>query len=123
MSDLRKEPDIWAAMRRTRRCHYLVRPLRNPGLLAMLTVWAKVDSPLMHAWSTEITGFSADLLADLDDALREGGWDLEREVLPAILSLLTWTDEGPRRDGEPEEFMSDVIATLEEGSAALASIW
>lgn len=122
MSDHRTEPDIWAAIQRTRRCHYLLRPIRNPGLLAMLPVWRKVGSPLMEEWSIEIAGFAADLLSDLHDDLEQGGWDLEREILPAILSLLTWTDEGPRRDGEPEEFMTDVLTTLEKGSAALAPI-
>jgi hypothetical protein len=52
--------------------------------------------------------------------LGEGGWDLEREILPTILSLLTWEDEGPFREGEPEHFMADMIATLKQGSAALA---
>lgn len=119
MSDHRSDPDIWATMRRIRRCHHLVRPLENPGLLAMLTIWTRVGSPLMWEWSTEIAGFAADLLHDLQDDMREGGWDLEREILPTILSLLTWTDEGVLREGEPEVFMSEMIATLKQGSAVL----
>lgn len=120
MPDHRTDPDIWAAMRRARRCHYLVRPLKNPGLLAMLAIWTKVGSPVMQEWSIEIADFAADLLRDLEGDLREGDWELEREILPAILSLLTWTDEGPMRKGEPEDFMTDVIVTLKQGSAALA---
>lgn len=122
MSDHPTNPDIWAAIRRVRRCHYLVRPVENPGLLAMLSIWEKVDSPLMYEWSIEIADFAADLLHDLEDDLRDGGWEHEREILPAILSLLTWTDNGPLRDGEPEDFMNDVIVTLRQGSAALARI-
>lgn len=122
MPDHPTDPDVWAAMRRVRRCHYLVRQVKNPGLLAMLSLWTKVDSLLMYEWWIEIADFAADLLLDLQDDLREGGWNLEREILPAILSLLTWTDEGPIREGEPEEFMASVIATLKQGSAALAPI-
>ena len=123
MHDHPTDPDIWAAMRRVRRCHHLVRPVKNPGLLAMLSVWTKVDSSLMCKWSIEIADFAADLLRDLEDDLRDGGWELEREILPAILSRLTWTDEGAFREGEPEDFMNDVIATLKQGSAALARIY
>lgn len=89
MSNHRTGPDIWTAMRRVRRCHYLVRPLSKPGFLAMLSIWTNVGSPPMREWSLEITDFAADHLLDLDDDLRAGGWDLEREILPAILSRLT----------------------------------
>lgn len=120
MPDHRTEPDIWAAMWRIRRCHHHLRPVENRGLLAMLSTWAKVGSRQMHEWSIETADFAADLLFELHDDLSEGGWDVEREILPTILSLLTWEDEGPVRKGEPEDFMADMIATLKQGSAALA---
>ncbi|WLS00631.1 hypothetical protein [Shinella sumterensis] len=49
---------------------------------------------------------------DLSDALEEGGFTFDFDFIPAVVGALDWSEYGPYRDGEPEQFLETVISAV-----------
>lgn len=83
-----------------------------PSVYAMLEVWAVVGSMRMRHWAM----LAAALALKVHDHLREQligpPTPFDHDFVPAVIEVLSWTDNGPKLPGSTEEAAVKVLAKL-----------
>ena len=67
-----------------------------------------------------------DAYAALSGAIEDGGFTFDFDFVPAVVGTLVWSEDGPRREGELEDFLESVMAAVrlrrqDVAAAALAA--
>lgn len=102
---------IWEAMLYFRGLHEDRRQVPN-GVIHMSELWDATGWLAMRAHVLAIVPLAEQAYADLSDALEEGGFTFDFDFIPAVVGALDWSEYGPYRDGEPEEFLETVMASV-----------
>ncbi|MEZ0000724.1 hypothetical protein [Sinorhizobium fredii] len=101
---------IWEAMLYFRGLHEDRRPVSD-RIVQMSEVWDAVGWQAMRFRAAEIVPLALDAYADLSGVLERDGFTFDFDFIPAMVDTLLWSESGPYRDGEPDGFLQDVIAT------------
>ena len=102
---------IWEAMLYFRGLHEDHRSLPD-GVVRMSELWDAAGWQAMRAHVLAIVPLAEQAYTALSDALEEGGFTFDFDFVPAVVGALDWTEYGPHRDGEPEEFLETVMALV-----------
>ncbi|KSV90134.1 hypothetical protein ABIE78_000046 [Sinorhizobium fredii] len=78
----------------------------------MSKVWDAVGWQAMRSRAAEIVPLALDAYADLSGVLERDGLTFDFHFIPAMVDTLVWSESGPYRNGEPDDFLQDVIATV-----------
>ncbi|EYR77558.1 hypothetical protein P9A16_21390 [Shinella sp. 838] len=100
---------IWEAMLYFRGLHEDHHPVPD-GVVRMSELWDATGWQAMRAHVLAIVPLVEQAYTDLSDALEEGGFTFD--FIPAVVGALDWSEYGPHRDGEPEEFLETVMASV-----------
>lgn len=102
---------IWEAMLYFRGLHDDRRPVPD-GVIRMSELWGATGWQAMRAHVLAIVPLAEQAYTDLSDALEEGGFTFDFDFIPAVVGAMDWSEYGPYRDGEPEEFLETVMASV-----------
>jgi hypothetical protein len=102
---------IWEAMLYFRGLHEDRRPVPD-GVVRMSALWDAAGWQAMRTHVLAIVPLAEQAYTDLSDALEEGGFTFDFDFIPAVVGALDWSEYGPYRDGEPEEFLETVMASV-----------
>lgn len=102
---------IWEAMLYFRGLHEDHRPVPD-GVIRMSELWDAAGWQAMRNHVLAIVPLAEQAYTDLSDALEEGGFTFDFDFIPAVVGALDWSEYGPHRDGEPEEFLETVMASV-----------
>ncbi|MCQ4633946.1 hypothetical protein GB927_028195 [Shinella sp. CPCC 100929] len=102
---------IWEAMLYFRGLHEDRRPVPH-GVIRMSELWDATGWLAMRSHVLAIVSLAEQAYTDLSDALEEGGFTFDFDFIPAVVGALDWSEYGPYRDGEPEEFLETVMASV-----------
>lgn len=102
---------IWEAMLYFRGLHEDRRPVPD-GVIRMSELWDATGWLAMRRHVLAIVPLAEQAYTDLSDALEEGGFTFDFDFIPAVVGALDWSEYGPYRDGEPEEFLETVMASV-----------
>jgi hypothetical protein len=116
---------IWEAMLYFRGLHEDRRAVPD-GIVQMSKLWDGAGWQAMRLCVLEIVPLVQDVYAALSGALEEGGFTFDFDFVPAVVGTLVWSEDGPHREGEPEDFLESVIAAVirrrqDVAAAALAA--
>ena len=78
----------------------------------MSELWDAAGWQSMRAHVLAIVPLAEEAYTALSDALEEGGFTFDFDFIPAVVGALDWSEDGPHRDGEPEEFLESVMASV-----------
>lgn len=82
------------------------------GVVHMSQLWDAAGWQAMRAHVLAIIPLAEQAYTALSDALDEGGFTFDFDFIPAVVGALDWTEYGPYRDGEPEEFLETVMSAV-----------
>ena len=82
------------------------------GVIRMSELWDATGWQAMRAHVLAIVTLAEQAYTALSDALEDGGFTFDFDFIPALVGALDWTEYGPYRDGEPEEFLENVMSTV-----------
>ena len=82
------------------------------GVIRMSELWDATGWLAMRAHVLAIVPLAEQAYTALSDALEEGGFTFDFDFIPAVVGALDWSEYGPYRDGEPEEFLETVMASV-----------
>ncbi len=102
---------IWEAMLYFRGLHEDRRPVPD-GIIRMSELWDATGWLAMRGHVLAIVPLAEQAYTDLSDALEEGGFTFDFDFIPAVVGALDWCEYGPYREGEPEEFLEIVMASV-----------
>ncbi|WP_349507345.1 hypothetical protein [Agrobacterium pusense] len=102
---------IWEAMLYFRGLHEDRRPVPD-GVVRMSELWDAAGWLAMRNHVLAIVPLAEQAYTALSDALDEGGFTFDFDFIPAVVGALDWSEYGPHRDGEPEEFLETVMASV-----------
>lgn len=102
---------IWEAMLYFRGLHEDRRPVSD-NIVEMSKVWDAAGWPTMRSRVAEIVPIALDVYAGLSDILERDGFTFDFDVIPAMVETLHWSVTGSSREGEPEDFLDQVIAAV-----------
>lgn len=102
---------VWEAMLYFRGLHEDRRPVSD-NIVRMSKVWDAAGWQAMRSHAAEIVPFALDVYAGLSDVLERDGFTFDFDFIPAMVETLHWSATGPSREGEPEDFLDQVIAAL-----------
>jgi hypothetical protein len=100
---------IWEPMLYFRGLHEDRRPVPD-GVVRMSELWDATGWLAMRAHVLAIGPLAEQTYTALSDALEEGVFTFD--FIPAVVGALDWSEYGPHRDGEPEEFLETVMASV-----------
>lgn len=102
---------IWEAMLYYRGLHEDRGPVPD-GVIRMSELWDATGWLAMRGHVLAIVPLAEQTYTDLSDALEEGGFTFDFDFIPAVVGALDWSEYGPYRDGEPEEFLETIMASV-----------
>jgi hypothetical protein len=102
---------IWEAMLYFRGLHEDHRSVPD-GVIRMSELWDVAGWQAMRTHVRAIVPLAEEAYTALSDALEEGGFTFDFDFIPAVVGALDWSEYGPHRDGEPEEFLETVMASV-----------
>jgi hypothetical protein len=102
---------IWEAMLYFRGLNEDRRPVAD-GVVRMSDLWDATGWQAMRTHVLAIVPLAEQAYTALSDALEEGGFTFDFDFIPAVVGALDWSEYGPYRDGEPEEFLETVMASV-----------
>ena len=103
---------IWEAMLYFRGLHEDHRSVPD-GVIRMSELWDATGWLAMRNHVLAIVPLAEQAHTALSDALEEGGFTFDFDFIPAVVGALDWSEYGPHREGEPEEFLETVMASVE----------
>lgn len=116
---------IWEAMLYFRGLHEDGRAVPD-GIAQMSRLWDETGWQVMRLCVLEIVPLVQDAYAALSGAIEDGRFTFDFDFVPAVVGTLVWSEDGPRREGEPEDFLESVMAAVrlrrqDVAAAALAA--
>lgn len=102
---------VWEAMLYFRGLHEDQRPVPG-GVVRMSELWDAAGWQAMRGYVLAIVPLAEEAYTALSDTLEEGGFTFDFDFIPAVVGALEWSEYGPHRDGEPEEFLESVMASV-----------
>lgn len=87
------------------------RPVSD-NIVRMSEVWDVAGWQVMRCRAAEIVPIALDVYADLSGVLKRDGFTFDFDFVPALVYTLLWSATGPSREGEPEDFLEQVIAAV-----------
>ncbi len=102
---------IWEAMLYFRGLHEDHRSVPD-GVVHMSELWDAAGWQAMRTHVRAIVPLVEEAYTALSDALEEGGFTFDFDFVPAVVGALDWSEYGPHRDGEPEEFLETVMESV-----------
>jgi hypothetical protein len=102
---------IWEAMLYFRGLHEDRRPVSD-NVVRMSEVWDAASWQAMRSRAAKIVPVALDVYAGLSDSLERDGFRFDFDFIPAMVETLHWSVTGPSREGEPEDFLDQVIAAV-----------
>ncbi|SEI14824.1 hypothetical protein SAMN05216228_102849 [Rhizobium tibeticum] len=102
---------IWEAMLYFRGLHQDGRPVPD-NIAGMSEVWDAVGWQAMRSHVREIVPFALDVHAAVFEDLEDEGFTFDFDFAPAFVETLLWSEDGAFREGEPEEFLEDVMVAV-----------
>ncbi|WP_233282947.1 MULTISPECIES: hypothetical protein [Agrobacterium tumefaciens complex] len=111
---------IWEAMLYFRGLHEDGRVVPD-SIARMSELWDVAGWQTMRLYVLEIVPLAQDAYADLSDVLENDGFTFDFDFIPAVVGTLLWSEEGPYRDGEPEDFLESVMAAVKRQRQDIAA--
>lgn len=111
---------IWEAMLYFRGLHEDGRVVPD-SIARMSELWDTAGWQAMRLCALEIVPLAQDAYAALSDVLEKDGFTFDFDFIPAVVGTLLWSEEGPYRDGEPEDFLESVMAAVKHRLQDIAS--
>ncbi|NEI74692.1 hypothetical protein GR212_34690 [Rhizobium lusitanum] len=102
---------IWEAMLYFRGLHQDGRPVPD-NIVRMSEVWDAAGWQAMRSHVREIVPFALDVHDDVSEDLEEEGFTFDFDFAPAFVETLSWSEDGAFREGEPDEFLEDVMVAV-----------
>lgn len=102
---------IWEAMLYFRGLHQDGRPVPD-NIVRMSEFWDVVGWQAMRSHVRAIVPFALELHDAVFEDLEEGGFTFDFDFAPAFVETLVWSEDGADLEGEPEEFLEDVMAAV-----------
>lgn len=102
---------IWEAMLYFRGLHQDGRPVPN-NIVRMSELWDAVGWQPMRLRVGALVPFALDVYADLFEDLEEEGFTFDFDFAPAFVETLLWSQDGAHREGEPEDFLEQVMTAV-----------
>ncbi|TXH99848.1 MAG: hypothetical protein E6Q76_19270 [Rhizobium sp.] len=102
---------IWEAMLYFRGLHQDGRPVPD-NIARMSEVWDAAGWQAMRSHVREIVPLALDVHEDVSEELEEEGFTFDFDFAPAFVETLSWSEDGAFREGEPEEFLEDVMVAV-----------
>jgi hypothetical protein len=102
---------IWEAMLYFRGLHQDGRPVPD-NIPRMSEVWDAAGWQAMRSHVREIVPLALDVHDDVLEDLEEEGFTFDFDFAPAFVQTLLWSEDGAYREGEPEEFLKDVMVAV-----------
>jgi hypothetical protein len=99
---------IWEAMLYFRGLHQDGRPVPD-NIARMSEVWDTVGWQAMRSHVRKIVPLALDVHAAAFEDLEEEGFTFDFDFVPAFVETMLWSEDGAYREGEPEEFLRDVM--------------
>ena len=96
------------------------------SIFEMSALWDTTGWRAMRMSALEIVPQVQEAYASLSAVLEDGGFTFDFDFVPAVVGTLRWSRDGPYRDGEVENFLESVMATVrrrrqEVAAAALSA--
>ena len=82
------------------------------GIARMSELWDAAGWQAMRACVLDMVPLALDAYASLSTALEEKGFTFDFDFIPAVVGALSWSEDGPYRDGEPETFLENVMSAV-----------
>lgn len=101
----------WEAMKHFQSCLMNDRPI-VPSVYAMLEVWAVVGSLQMRRWAMPVADLALRIHDHLGEQLINPPSPFDLDFVPAVIEVLSWTQNGPELPGSIEETAVKVLAKL-----------
>lgn len=102
---------IWEAMLFFRGLHQDGKPV--PGNTSRMSeVWDAVGWQAMRSHVREIVPFALAVHDDVFEDLEDEGFTFDFDFAPAFVETVLWSENGASREGEPEEFLNDVMVAV-----------
>ncbi|KDR90911.1 hypothetical protein K538_05750, partial [Agrobacterium tumefaciens GW4] len=111
---------IWEAMLYFRGLHEDGRAVPD-SIARMSKLWDAGGWQAIRLCALEIVPLAQDAYAALSDALEKDGFTFDFDFIPAVVGTLLWSEEGPYRDGEPEDFFESVMAAVKRRRQDIAA--
>ena len=102
---------IWEAMLYFRGLHEDHRSVPE-GVIRMSELWDAAGWQAMRTHVRAIVPLAEEAYTALSDALDDGGFTFDFDFVPAVVGALDWSEYGPHRNGEPEEFLETVMKSV-----------
>lgn len=102
---------IWEAMLYFRGLHEDQRSVPD-GVVRMSELWDAAGWQAMRAHVRAIVPLAEEAYTALSDAVEDGGFTFDFDFIHAVVGALDWSEHGPHRVGEPEEFLESVMASV-----------
>lgn len=102
---------IWEAMLYFRGLHEDRQPVSD-NIERMSEVWGSAGWQAMRSRAAEIVPIALDAYAGLSGTLERDAFTFDFDFVPAMVETLHWSATGPSREGEPEDFLEQVIAAV-----------
>lgn len=78
----------------------------------MSELWDAAGWQAMRAHVRAIVPLAEEAYTALSDAVEDGGFTFDFDFIHAVVGALDWSEHGPHRVGEPEEFLESVMASV-----------
>ncbi|CAK7260928.1 MULTISPECIES: hypothetical protein [unclassified Shinella] len=82
------------------------------GIDQMSKLWDATGWQAMRLCALEIVTLVQDAYAALSGVLDDGGFTFDFDFVPAVVGTMRWSQGGPHREGEPEDFLESVMAAV-----------
>ncbi|OBZ97481.1 hypothetical protein ADU59_00175 (plasmid) [Pararhizobium polonicum] len=102
---------IWEAMLYFRGLHQDGRPVPD-NIARMSEVWDAIGWQAMRSHARQIVPFALDVHDDVFEDLEAEGLTFDFDFAPGFVETLLWSEDGTYREGEPEEFLADVMVAV-----------
>jgi hypothetical protein len=102
---------IWEAMLYFRGLHQNGQPVSD-NIVRMSEIWDAAGWQAMRSHVRKIVPFALDVYDDLFEDLEEEGCTFDFDFAPGFVGTLLWSEDGAYREGEPKEFLEDVMAAV-----------
>ena len=102
---------IWESMLYFRGLHQDGQPVPD-NIVRMSEIWDAVGWQPMRLRVRALVPFALEVYDGLFEDLEEEGFTFDFDFAPAFVETLLWSDEGAHREGEPQEFLEDVMTAV-----------
>jgi hypothetical protein len=102
---------LWEAMLYFRGLHQDGRPVPDT-IVHMSEIWDTIGWQAMRSHVRAIVPFALEVHGDVSEDLEKEGFTFDFDFAPALIETLRWSEDGASREGEPEEFLEQVIVAV-----------